>query len=50
VAARGLADTRNGGALHSRGAMTWIDVLPPHTLENVDASEIRLVSVDLKSG
>jgi hypothetical protein len=44
-----LVDTRSSGPLPQPGSATWGDALPPHTLENVDTSEIRIIGVELKS-
>ncbi len=44
-----LVDTRRGGALPAPGTAIWGDALPPHTLENVDASEFHVIGVELKS-
>jgi len=43
-----LVDTRGGGALPQSGAALWSGPQPPHTLENVDTFEIRVISVELK--
>ncbi len=43
-----LLDSRETGALPQPGAALWSGPLSPHTLENVDASEIRVISVELK--
>ena len=43
-----LLDTRTGGSVPQPGSAVWSDALPPHTLENVDSSEIRVVGVELK--
>lgn len=45
-----LVDTRNGGALPEPGAAAWSEALPPHTLENVGATEIHVIGVELKTG
>ena len=45
-----LVDTREGGALPQPGTALWSNVLPPHTLENVDEAEIHVIGVELKSG
>ena len=45
-----LVDTREGGALPQPGTALWSSSLPPHTLENVDTSEIHVIGVELKSG
>jgi hypothetical protein len=44
-----LVDTRSSGSLPEPGSAIWGDALPPHTLENVDTSEIRMIGVELKS-
>jgi hypothetical protein len=31
------------------GTAAWSDPLPPHTLENIGASELRVITVELKS-
>ncbi|HEY5057393.1 MAG TPA: hypothetical protein VII51_00120 [Gaiellaceae bacterium] len=43
-----LTDTRATNTLAELGTATWIPAMPPHTVENVDASEIRLLNVELK--
>jgi hypothetical protein len=44
-----LVDTREAGdAFPESGTALWSDAQPPHTLENVDTSEIRVISVELK--
>jgi hypothetical protein len=43
-----LVDTRESGELRQPGTVAWSAALPPHTLENVDSSEIRVVHVELK--
>jgi len=43
-----LVDTRDAGALPQPGTALWSDSLPPHSLENVDTSEIRVIGVELK--
>jgi len=45
-----LVDTREGGALPQPGTAIWSGSLRPHTLENVDTSEIHVIGVELKSG
>jgi len=45
-----LVDTREGGPLPQPGTALWSGSLPPHTLENVDTSEIPVIGVELKSG
>jgi quercetin dioxygenase-like cupin family protein len=43
-----LADSRLGGK-PAEGIAVWSGPLAPHTLENVGESELRVVSVELKS-
>jgi hypothetical protein len=43
-----LVDSRAGGALPEPGTALWSGSLPPHTLENVDTSEIRVIGMELK--
>ncbi len=43
-----LLDSRETGVVPRLGAALWSGPLSPHTLENVDASEIRVISVELK--
>jgi hypothetical protein len=43
-----MADSRLGGK-PSEGIALWSGPLPPHTLENVGGSELRVISVELKS-
>ena len=43
-----LADSRTGGE-PAEGVAVWSAPLPPHTLENVGESELRVISVELKS-
>ena len=42
-----LFDSR--GAKGVGAAANWIDCLPPHSVENVGANEIRLISWELKT-
>lgn len=44
-----LVDTRAGG-LPQAGTALWSGALAPHTLENVDSSEIHVINVELKHG
>jgi hypothetical protein len=44
-----LLDTR-AGVVPQPGTALWSGALPPHTLENVDTSEIHVIGVELKSG
>jgi hypothetical protein len=43
-----LVDTREAGGLPQPDTALWSGALPPHTLENVDSSEIRVINVELK--
>jgi hypothetical protein len=43
-----VADSRAGGKL-PEGSAVWSGPLAPHTLENVGASELRAISVEVKS-
>lgn len=43
-----VADSRKGGKLPA-GSALWSGPLAPHTLENVGASELRAISVEVKS-
>jgi len=45
---RVLGDTRETGAVPAPGAVVWIEAMPPHTVENVDSTELRLLNVELK--
>lgn len=45
-----LVDTREGGTLPAPSTAIWSESLPPHTLENVDRSEIHVIGVELKTG
>jgi hypothetical protein len=45
-----LVDTRAGVELPQPGTAIWSGALPPHTLENVDTSEIHVIGVELKTG
>jgi mannose-6-phosphate isomerase-like protein (cupin superfamily) len=42
-----LVDSRVGGKL-PEGSALWSGPLAPHTLENVGASELRAISVEVK--
>jgi hypothetical protein len=44
-----LVDTREGGVIPQPGTALWSDALAPHTLENVDTSEIHVIGVELKN-
>jgi hypothetical protein len=43
-----LVDSRNLQKI-PQGSAVWSTPLPPHTLENVGASELHVISVELKS-
>lgn len=45
-----LTDTRATGTLAESGTASWLPPLPPHTVENTDDSEIRLLIVEFKHG
>ena len=45
-----LTDTRATDKLPEQGSAVWTAGMPPHTFENVDGSEIRLLNVELKNG
>ena len=47
---RVLVDTRGRPAPASLPFVAWSEPLPPHTLENVGATELHVVSVELKNG
>lgn len=44
-----LADSRRGIGAED-GSAVWSGPLPPHTLENVGAQELRAISVEVKNG
>ena len=44
-----LTDTRESGA-PPPGAAFWVAAMPPHTLENVGATDVRVINVELKNG
>jgi predicted metal-dependent enzyme (double-stranded beta helix superfamily) len=41
-------DSRSAGAPQKAPDVAWTPPLPPHSVENIGASEIHLVSVELK--
>ena len=41
-------DSRTTGRGGSPPSVAWSEALPPHSLENVGAAEIRVISVELK--
>jgi len=43
-----LFDSRSVPGMLTSSASTWVECLPPHSVENVSPSEIRLISVELK--
>jgi len=45
-----LLDTRTVDSPSGPPAVLWSEPLPPHSLENVRESEIRVISVELKDG
>ena len=48
VDGRVLLDSRTGGELLQTGSAIWVGQMPPHTVENVGESTIRLLTVELK--
>ena len=44
------ADTRGKPAPANLPAVMWGEALPPHTLENVGAAELHVISTELKDG
>jgi quercetin dioxygenase-like cupin family protein len=42
-----LVDTREAGTPQP-GTAFWVAAMPPHTLENVDTTEVRVINVELK--
>jgi hypothetical protein len=45
-----LTDTRATDTLPELGTTVWLAPMPPHSVENVDTSEIRVLTVELKHG
>lgn len=45
---RVLVDTRSTHSTPTVGSATWGAALPPHSLENVGATELRTVTVEMK--
>jgi len=45
-----LFDSRGAGSLQGPPTLMWSGPLRPHSLENVGASEIRVISIELKEG
>jgi len=43
-----LFDSRSVPRMLSASAATWVECLPPHSVENVGPAEIHLISVELK--
>jgi quercetin dioxygenase-like cupin family protein len=43
-----LGDPRSPETPAEQGTAIWIDPIPPHTVENVGDSEIRLLNIELK--
>ena len=43
-----LLDSRAGGRAGSPPSVAWSEVLPPHSLENVGSTDIRIIGVELK--
>ncbi|HUX44696.1 MAG TPA: hypothetical protein VMV57_08110 [Terracidiphilus sp.] len=44
-----LVDSRQTGRI-AAGSAVWSAPLPPHTLENVGTTELRVISVEIKTG
>ena len=44
-----LFDTRTAPSPSSPPVVTWVDPLPPHSVENLGTTEIRLFAVELKN-
>ncbi|MBZ5645417.1 MAG: hypothetical protein LAO19_21870 [Acidobacteriia bacterium] len=47
---RVLFDSRKIGSLPKTPAIEWLGPLPPHSVENVGASDVHLLTVELKHG
>jgi quercetin dioxygenase-like cupin family protein len=43
-----LGDTREANTGPEQGSAVWIPAMPPHSVENVDTREMRLLNVELK--
>jgi hypothetical protein len=43
-----VLDSRTTGSSGSLPSVAWSEALPPHSLENVGTSEIRVISVEIK--
>jgi len=43
-----LLDTRTAGIVLEPGTALWTHSLPPHTLDNVGVSEIRVLAFEMK--
>ena len=43
-----LVDTKKNGIVREPGSANWGPALPPHSLENVGSSELRIVAVEMK--
>lgn len=43
-------DSKAAGVSFVSGESFWMDPLPPHTLENVGATSVHIITVELKSG
>jgi hypothetical protein len=43
-----LLDSRTMPAFETSPSVLWSEALPPHSLENVGAGEIRIINVELK--
>lgn len=45
-----LFDSRKAGAALENDIVRWGEPLPPHSLENVGTNELRVLSVEIKTG
>ena len=43
-----VVDSRAGASLPQSGTAVWSAALPPHTLENVDTTEIHVIGIESK--
>ena len=43
-----LGDTRVSGTVPEIGSTVRVEAMPPHTVENVDSCEMRLLNIELK--
>lgn len=45
-----IVDSRNWDRQPAPGEALWLPPLPPHSVENIGQSELRLIAVELKHG